>query len=462
MKGTLGDWRKRVAVAPEVCGERLIGPGALVVLSPHPDDETIGCSGLILAAARLGRAVGVVALTDGEGSHPGSVEVPPTRLAAIRVAEQQAAMASLGHPSPEWLRLGLPDGASGRDGRFGAAADEIASFCERIGASALTAPHPDDPHPDHHAAAALAMEVRRRLPNLRILHYEVWSRRLGDEAPFRAEGLVPFRVRTAIGAKRRALNCHESQLGHVVPDDPGGFVLPAWFLGAMDEPTETASWLAMPGDVPGPDHFARLYAADGDPWHVRSSPYERDKRAAAVAMLAGHSYGRLLEAGCGEGHLTAAILHAGVAREAIAFDRDPAIVARANAMGWGADMRFVEGAMPDAVPEGRFDLVVLSEVLYFLSEVELIRFGDVLRGRLADGAHILLISYLGATDTPLDGRAASDLLVAALGAGVTTLGLRETEAYRMELVACPAAPVASPDDGGGGPTGAGGSEVAAG
>jgi LmbE family N-acetylglucosaminyl deacetylase len=385
MSATLGDWRRQLAAAPEVDGERLLGPGALVVLSPHPDDETIGCSGLILAAARLGRPVGIVALTDGEGSHPNSVAVPPARLAAIRAEEQRAAMAALGHASAEWLRLGLPDGASGRDARFAAVATEIAAFCKRIGASALTAPHPDDPHPDHHAAAALAMAVRRSLPDLRIIFYEVWSRRLDDDVPFRSEELTPFRVRTDVDLKRLALECHASQLGRVVRDDPSGFVLQAWFLQAMDVPVETASWLHMPGEVPGPDHFANLYANGGDPWHVRSSTYERNKRAAAVELLATRRYTRMLEAGCGEGHLTAAILHAGIAREALAFDRDPTIVTRAGAMGWGNGATFVEGAMPHAIPDGRFDLLVLSEVLYFLREPDLVRLGTALKERLMAG-----------------------------------------------------------------------------
>lgn len=453
MTGTLGDWRARMVRAPEVDGERLVGPGALAVLSPHPDDETIGASGLILAARRLARRVGVVALTDGEASHPGSRAVPPARLAAIRREEQRAAMAALGHEAADWLRLALPDGASGRDPRFADAADEVSAFCERIGASALAAPHPDDPHPDHHAAAAIALAVRERLPRLRILFYEVWSRRLEDAAPFQDGGLTPFRVRTDAGAKLRALDRHASQLGRVVPDDPGGFALPDWFLRAMREPTEPVSWLAMAGEVPGPEHFARLYADGGDPWHVRSSSFERDKREAAVGLLAGRRYRRMLEAGCGEGHLTGAILRAGIAASALGFDRDPLIVARASAAGWGEGARFVEGSMPDALPDGRFDLAVLSEVLYFLQEEELVRLAQALRARLLPGAHVLVVSWLGRTDTPLGGRAASDLFLAALG--VTTLKARETADYRMELAACRAAPGGGPADAGAGPTGAG-------
>lgn len=428
---TLGAWRDRMAAAPVADPARLIGDGALVVLSPHPDDETIGCSALLLAAGRLGQGVGLVALTDGDASHPNSKLFPPARLAAIRAAEQREAVERLGCDAAEWLRLALPDGASGRDARFGAAVDEAAALCERLGATALAAPHPDDPHPDHHAAAAMALEIRRRRPGLRILFYEVWSRRLARDAPFRQGDLTPFRLRTDVAAKRAALDRHSSQLGRVVGDDPGGFVLPDWFLRAQDDPLEVVSWLAMPGALPEPEHFARLYAGGGDPWHVRSSPYEIGKREAAVRLLAGRRHRRALEAGCGEGHLTAALVREGIAEEAVGFDREPVIVRRAAAMGWGERVRFEVGSMPDGMPEGRFDLAVLSEVLYFLDEEKLQALARNLAKRLEPGATLLVVSYLGPTDTPLGGREASDLFLACLGERAVPVSSLQTTDYRI-------------------------------
>ncbi len=47
------------------------GAAPIVVLAPHPDDESLGC-GALLAAAFAGKGARVVCLTDGSGSHPGS------------------------------------------------------------------------------------------------------------------------------------------------------------------------------------------------------------------------------------------------------------------------------------------------------------------------------------------------------------------------------------------------------
>lgn len=427
-----------MAAAPIAPAERLIGEGGLVVVSPHPDDETLGASALLIAAGRLGRRIGLVALTDGEGSHRASRLFPPERLAAIRTAEQREAMAALGSREAEELRLSLPDGASGRSLGFEEAAERIAALCDRIGATALAAPHPDDPHPDHHAAADLARRLRTLRPALRFLTYEVWSRRLADDAPFRTTDLTPFRVETDLDRKRAAIACHRSQLGLVVADDPEGFVLPAWFLEAQDDPQERYAVEAMPGRVPAPEHFARLYAGDSDPWHVRSSGYEAEKRAASVAMLDGGVYESALEAGCGEGFLTRALDEAGIARRILGFDRAAAIVERATARTTSGAVRFTIGSMPDAIPDGSFDLVVLSEVLYFLDEAGISALANVLATRLMSGAHILVVSYLGPTDTPLDGQQSSDLFVASLGRSARTIRSRTEPDYRIELLEwCP-------------------------
>ena len=428
---TIGSWNAAVAASPIVSAERLIGPGGLVVLSPHPDDETLGASALVIAAGRLHRQVGLVAVTDGDASHPGSRLHPPARMTALREAEQDAALHSMGCPSAEVIRLRLPDGAAGRDPRFAAAADEIAALCRRIGATALTAPHPDDPHPDHHATAALALAVRARLPELRILFYEVWSRRLPADTPFGFDRLTPFRVRTEVEVKRQAIQCHASQLGRVVSDDPNGFVLPPWFLDAQEDALERYAWLAMPGEVPGAAHFNALYADGGDPWHAKSSPYEADKRRASIGTLAGRSFARVLDVGCGEGILARELLAAGVAEAVVGFDGEPAIIERAVAQAIpGAS--FVAGRLPDTLPPGKFDLVVFSEVLYFLDEAKLLSLCGLLSSRLAPGASLLIVSYLGPTDTPLAGRAAADFFLACLGEAATPVSSVETPDYRIE------------------------------
>ena len=68
---------RQLPVAPL---EALVGDKGLVVVAPHPDDESLGCGGLIAEARRLGRAVRLVVVTDGCGSHTHSALYPPERL----------------------------------------------------------------------------------------------------------------------------------------------------------------------------------------------------------------------------------------------------------------------------------------------------------------------------------------------------------------------------------------------
>ena len=411
----LGNLRDAMAAAPVVGPLRLIGDGGLVVVAPHPDDETIGASALITAAADARRAIALVALTDGEGSHRGSAEYPAERLATLRKGEQDAAMAVLcGEFRPETLRLSLPDGASQWHPHFAESAARIATLCDEIGATALAATLPDDPHPDHQAAGQLASAVRTLRPRLRLLFYPVWLARLGDDETIDADRLVPFNVPVPLARKKESLACHASQLGQIVHDDPDGFTLPDWFLAKQGEPLETLFWEPMPGSTPGGEHFAALYANGGDPWQVRTADYERDKRTATLAPIADRRFERGLEIGCGEGHLTA--LLAPRCRTMLGVDLDPTIVERAVAFNHDiANLTFRQARVPDAFPDERFDLLVFSEVLYFLNETELQRLAAVLQTTTLPDAHILLVNYLGPTDTPLSGADAPDFLIACLG-----------------------------------------------
>lgn len=65
-------WPPRVFPLDAAAIIRAVGTRRLVIVAPHPDDETLGCGLLIAAAVRAGVRVAVIALTDGQASHPGS------------------------------------------------------------------------------------------------------------------------------------------------------------------------------------------------------------------------------------------------------------------------------------------------------------------------------------------------------------------------------------------------------
>ncbi len=224
---------------PTVTYEALCGARPVMVLAPHPDDESLGC-GALLAHAFSGPGGHVVCMTDGAGSHPGSATHPPARLAACRAAELDAAVIALGGRAGDITRLDLPDaGMGGIAGDYDAIAARIADLAERLGAGSILATAPTDPHCDHVATA----EIGRRaaaLAGVRYLVYPVWSR---WAAPGVLQGLSACREYRFDGGptrerKRRAVAAHASQLGGVVHDDPEGFVLPPHFVEMFVETDE--------------------------------------------------------------------------------------------------------------------------------------------------------------------------------------------------------------------------------
>ena len=84
----------------------------LIVVSAHPDDESLGVGGLIAHVAGLGLPIVVIVLSNGEASHPKSQTHDPARLAQIRRIEVTDALAQLA-PNAQIHLLELPDGKLG-------------------------------------------------------------------------------------------------------------------------------------------------------------------------------------------------------------------------------------------------------------------------------------------------------------------------------------------------------------
>src|SRR3984957_15932934 len=102
-----------------------------LILAPPPDDESLGCGGLIAACCRARILPQVAILTDGAASHPGSTPYPPARLAARREAEARTALGILGLPPEHSVFLRFPDTAMPRGGdAYEAAVAALAARCK--------------------------------------------------------------------------------------------------------------------------------------------------------------------------------------------------------------------------------------------------------------------------------------------------------------------------------------------
>lgn len=203
----------------------LCGHGALVVVAPHPDDEVLGCGGVIAAAVSRGIMVHVLLTTDGGASHP---QAPRARLAALRLREMRAALRRLG--GARLSTLGLPDGASGNAARgVEQGVGLLGRLLRRLRPRVVLAPSARDTHPDHRAAREIAGRATRRSP-VRLAEYAMWGPMEGGEMVALRVGDQPRR--------RAALACHVSQLGRAPASFGEGFALPPGHLSMTRRPRE--------------------------------------------------------------------------------------------------------------------------------------------------------------------------------------------------------------------------------
>jgi len=214
----------------------LAPPGArLVVVAPHPDDEILACGGLLQLSAANARPPLLVAVTDGEASHPGSAAWPPERLRAVRPQETLAALACLGIAAPILQRLGIADG--GVTAAEASLARRLAALLEP-GDVVLTAWRHDG-HPDHEATARACLAAAAQI-GARTLEAPIWGWHWSSPA----DGAMPLAHArklllpdAVLARKRAAMACFHSQ---VLPDASRGAapVVPAQALERILLPFE--------------------------------------------------------------------------------------------------------------------------------------------------------------------------------------------------------------------------------
>lgn len=152
-----------------------------------------------------------------------------------------------------------------------------------------------------------------------------------------------------------------------------------------------------PKDSVGREHFNALYHTAEDPWNLGSAWYERRKYGITIAALPRERYRHALEPGCSIGELTR--LLALRCDQVLAFDFAAVAVDRAQRALSGFPHVQVElRTLPKGLPSGRFDLIVASEVLYYLSRSDLIRTLDGFAELLEPDGDLLAVHHRAADD----------------------------------------------------------------
>lgn len=198
-------WQKETekgvwGVVPNVLKIRtvsVIRADKVLVLSPHPDDDVLGCGGLLASLSETGAKIKVIYFTDGaRGTRSGKRN---ENLVAEREEEAREAGKVLGVGEEKFLRLS--DSKLTADLSLAA---QIRREIEFDKPDLLLAPSPEELHPDHHAIAeALNLALKNFDGQVNIWLYEVWG--IG-----RINRL--FVIDDFVDKKREALKCHRSQM----------------------------------------------------------------------------------------------------------------------------------------------------------------------------------------------------------------------------------------------------------
>ncbi len=387
------------------------GVDRVVVLAAHPDDEVLGAGALLAELASSVGDIVVVLATDGEGSHPPGAF--SGGLGQLRRAEARRGLHHLA-PAARLEHLALPDG------RLSAYADQLDAALRPLlsQGTLLLAPWRHDGHTDHDTAGRVASGAAE-YTGAQLLEYPIWLWHWGipDDLPWE-DLLVVNPAPAALHAKRAAIAEHRSQLlpqGLLVEQGP---MLGPHVLRRFERVVETfvGSVATSPPsrDRARVETFEAMYDRGEDPWGLQRSWYEERKRALTTAVLGNRRYHSVLEVGCATGVLTRVLARR--AEQVTAVDVSARALQVAGQASDVDNVSWVHGGAPEAVPEGPFDLVVLSEVGYFLTGSEWLTTLRRVRSALQPGGEVVLVHWRRRPDgIPLDGPLAQQQARVALG-----------------------------------------------
>ena len=182
----------------------------------------------------------------------------------------------------------------------------------------------------------------------------------------------------------------------------------------------------------GADYFDALYSASDDPWAFETSAYEAEKYARTVAAADGERAASALEVGCSIGVLTERL--APLCDRLTAIDIAPRALRRAKARC--AKLDNVEFRRADIVRSSlteTFDLIILSEVVYYWTVRDIISVSRTLERCLRPCGRLLMVHWLGVTDYPLSADEAINAMAAALGELVVEETAARTDDYRLDV-----------------------------
>jgi SAM-dependent methyltransferase len=181
-------------------------------------------------------------------------------------------------------------------------------------------------------------------------------------------------------------------------------------------------------------YFEEMYRRDADPWRFATSDYEREKYAATLAAIGEGLIGTTLEVGCSIGVFTHALAER--CGHLLAVDVSDTALAAARARCTDrSNVDLTHLRIPAEWPAGqKFDLIVLSEVLYFLSPADVEATARHAQAALHPAGKIVLVNWTGPTDYPQSGDAAAERFIARCEVMMKITLHQRHPAYRLDVL----------------------------
>jgi cyclopropane fatty-acyl-phospholipid synthase-like methyltransferase len=179
-------------------------------------------------------------------------------------------------------------------------------------------------------------------------------------------------------------------------------------------------------------YFESLYRADPDPWKFETSPYEAEKYAKTLATIRAEPVRRALEMGCSIGVFTQSL--AAVCDRLVATELSENALAQARRRCAGmTNIDFILAKRMTDGFDGAFDLMLLSEVVYYWDDHDLAEVATAIEDHLQIGGRLVLVHWLGETDYPRSADDAVSALFRLIGPVVVVASEARTADYRMDV-----------------------------
>lgn len=181
------------------------------------------------------------------------------------------------------------------------------------------------------------------------------------------------------------------------------------------------------------EYFRKVYDANDDPWNFETSEYEAAKYEATIASLPRQTYDNALEIGCSIGVLTkllaercTQLLATDISQKAL----DKAIE-RCSKIG---NISFRRLSFPRELPDDDFDLIMVSEVAYYLSPTDWEFAMERLYTKMRTKANLVLVHWLPEVhDYPQTGDQVHDTFGQNMKGRMTNIFSSRAENYRIDV-----------------------------